>query len=98
MLVFAIGFLRRDAAGARLWWERLKAKPSFQFDDSLWDSRCALLLSENRLDEAGEAWEKADTWSRQLPAAGAWDAQRYAVTLLGHALEESRAMSLSPSI
>jgi Zn-dependent protease len=97
VFVFAVGFLRRDAVGARLWWERMKAAPSFQFADSLWASRCALLLSENRFDEAAEAWQKADSWSRQLPAAGASESMRHAVAQLGQALEESRAISLSPS-
>jgi tetratricopeptide (TPR) repeat protein len=96
--VFAIAFLRRDAAAARRWWERMVARDSFEFDDRLWNSRCALLLSENRLQEALEVWKKADAWARQLPKAGAWDAQRHAVQLLGRALRESLATAAVPAV
>jgi hypothetical protein len=92
--VFAIAFLRRDAAAARRWWERMVARDSFQFNEDHWNSRCALLLSENRLQEALEVWKKADAWARQLPKAGAWDAQRHAVQLLGRALSESLATAV----
>jgi hypothetical protein len=87
--VFAIAFLRRDSAAARRWWKRMEAKESFRFSDRLLDSRCALLLSENRLQEAAEVWKKADAWARQLPKAGAGDAQRHTIQLLGRALRES---------
>jgi len=89
--VFAIAFLRRDAATARRWWDRMIARDSFEFDGRHWNSRCALLLSENRLQEALEVWKKADAWSRTLPKVGAWEAQRHAVQLLGRALRESIA-------
>jgi hypothetical protein len=89
--VFAIAFLRRDAATTRLWWERMEARESYQFDDRLWGSRCALLYSENRLKEAAEMWKWADARARRLPKAGHWEAQRHAVKLLGRALDESLA-------
>ena len=89
IFVFAHAFLRHDAAAARRWWERMEARKSYRFGDGLWESRCALLWSENRLEEASEAWKKADAWARQLPAAGAWDAQRHAIQLMGQALNQS---------
>ena len=89
--VFAIAFLRRDAATARRWWERMIARDSFEFEGRHWNSRCALLLSENRLQEALEVWKKADAWSRTQPNVGAWEAQRHVVKLLGSALRESIA-------
>jgi hypothetical protein len=86
IFVFANAYLRRDAATARLWWERMEATKSFRFSDGLWASQSALLWSERRLEEAREAWKKADAWTCQLPESGFREAERNAVTLLRQAL------------
>jgi hypothetical protein len=90
--VFAIAFLRHDAAAARRWWDRMLTRESVSKkqprQQSRLASRCALLLSEGRIAEAAEVWKKADAWSRKLPKAGASDAQRHSIQLLGHAIRE----------
>jgi hypothetical protein len=90
--VFAIAFLRRDAAAARSWWNRMLSRESLKNNEprmqSRLASRAALLLSEGRLAEAAEVWKKADAWARKLPKAGASDAQRHRIHLLGRALRE----------
>ena len=91
--VFAMAFVGRDAAAARRWWNRMMQRESVsknkvQRQHARLASRCALLLSEGRIAEAAEVWKKADAWSRQLPKAGASDAQRHSIQLLGHALRE----------
>ena len=90
--VFAIAFLRRDAAAARRWWQRMRVRESLgkaiPRSHSRLTSRCALLLSEGRTAEAAEVWKKADACSRKLPAAGASEAYRHVVQLLRHALDE----------
>lgn len=90
--VFAIAFLRRDATAARRWWDRMHSRESVSRKQprhpSRLASRCALLLSEGRLSEAAEVWKKADAWARRLPKAGASDAQRHSIQLLGRAIRE----------
>jgi hypothetical protein len=53
------------------------------------------LLSEGRIAEAAEVWKKADAWSRQLPRAGATEAQRHRIQLLGRALRDSLGGSIA---
>jgi hypothetical protein len=91
--VFAIAFLRHDAAAARTWWNRMQSRDrlSASKPQSRLASRCALLLSEGRIAEAAEVWKKADAWSRQLPRAGATEAQRHSIQLLGRALQQQIA-------
>jgi hypothetical protein len=98
IFVLADAILRRDAVAARRWWDRMESRKSFRFTDNLWDARCALLWSENRLDEAGEAWKKADAWARQLPNTGAGETERNAVRVLREALDESIAKSAAQSL
>jgi hypothetical protein len=92
VFVFAVAFLRRDAAAAGCWWKRLEASKSYRPEEH-WSSRCALLLSEDRLDEAGQAWGKAMDWARQLPGSGSAEAERNCVRLLREALDESASRS-----
>ena len=89
--VFAIAFLRRDGAAARQWWNRMMLQESVtkkQQDVASLASRAALLLSEGRVEEAAELWNKADARARRLPEAGASAAQRQRIHLLGRALQE----------
>ena len=91
IFVYAHGMLRHDAEAARRWWEHIEAAKNYSFTDNLWNARCALLLSENQLNEAEEAWPKAEAWARQLPVTGAGEAERNAVRLLRQALDEAVA-------
>lgn len=91
-LVFAHAFLRRDAETARRWWNRMVTRESLtkqqpRTQDRL-ASQAALLLSEGRIAEAAEACSKAEAWARNLPKAGASDAQRHRIHLLGSALRD----------
>lgn len=90
LFIFGNAFLRRDAARARLWWERLESQNPPHLDEEYWTSRSALLWAENRLEEAKEAWHKADAWAQQLPRVGAGEAERNAVALLRKAPDEPR--------
>jgi hypothetical protein len=89
--VFANACLRRDAPAARRWWDRMESAKTFQFSDALLDVRGALLVSENRLDDAEADWKKADEWTRGLPATGQAEVKRNAVKLLRQALNEALA-------
>ncbi|MGA8302293.1 MAG: hypothetical protein WBE76_08595 [Terracidiphilus sp.] len=88
VFVFAVAFLRRDAAAASRWWERLEASKTYRPEEH-WSSRSALLLSMEQLDEAEEAWNKAADWAGQLPDSGYAEAERNCVRLLRQALDES---------
>ena len=48
------------------------------------------------IGEAREAWRKADSWARQMPAAGAYDRERDEVAVLGEALDAREAAQLQP--
>jgi hypothetical protein len=48
------------------------------------------------IGEAREAWRKADSWARQMPAAGAYDRDRDDVARLGAALDASETAQLQP--
>ena len=90
-LVFAHAFLRRDPAAARRWWDRMLSRESLTKKPRTHArliSRAALLFSEGRIAEAAEVWKKAEAWARQLPRAGASDAHRHSIQLLGRAVRE----------
>src|SRR5205085_2477278 len=81
-LVFAHAFLGRDSAAARRWWNRMVSRESLKKQPrtpSRLASRAALLLSEGRIAEAVELCDKAEAWARNLPKAGASDAQRHRI-------------------
>ena len=85
-LVFGHAFVRRDAAAARLWWNRMQSAKSTLPGSDRNLAFAALLWSEGRLDEARDAWQKGNAWAQQLPASGAGDAERDAAALLLAAL------------
>jgi hypothetical protein len=87
--VFDNAFLGRDAACARLWWERMETKKPDHFGVDYWLARSALLWIENSLEEAQEAWNKGNTLAQQLPVVGAYEFVQYRFTLLGQALDAS---------
>ncbi|WP_263367720.1 M50 family metallopeptidase [Edaphobacter bradus] len=93
--VFRTAFLRRDAAAARLWWQRMEAKNPTRFNVDYWLARSALCWVEHHLDEAQEAWHKAFALAQQLPKAGAYEYDRYRATLLWRALDQSLSARLT---
>lgn len=92
VFVFANAFLRRDPVAARAWWEKLEDKSKKRKNpEGHWTSLAALLWSENRIEEATEALEKADVWARQLAESGFAEVERNSVRLVRQALDESEA-------
>jgi hypothetical protein len=87
--VFGKAYLERDAAGTRLWWERLQAKKPMRLNADYWIARSAFLWSEHRLNEAREAWEKGNALVQMLPHAGAYESDRDHFALLHKELELS---------
>jgi len=91
MLVTGNALLRHDAQSARRWWEHMGSRKSYRFSDVLLDVRCALLYSENRMEEAEADWRAADAWASRLPATGQGAAKRDFVKLLRATLDERLA-------
>lgn len=91
VFVFGDAYLRHDAVAARAWWDKLEARKLSKSTEACWLSLSALLWSENRLEEACEAWNKADASARRRPNSGFAAAERNAVRLLRQTLDESLA-------
>jgi hypothetical protein len=86
--VFNCAYLQRDAAKARLWWERMEAKKPTHLGVDYWLAWTALSWIEDRQDEAREAWKKADSLASELPLAGAYEFDRHRCTLLHDCIEK----------
>ena len=69
-LVYRTAFLRRDAADARQWWNRLEARKPTHFGADYCLAQSALFWIEGRIDDARRAWDKGNLLAQQLPAAG----------------------------
>jgi len=89
--VFGNAFLRRDVATARQWWERMEKKKPRHLGVDYWLAQCALFWIENRGEEAREAWNKGSVLAQKLPAAGAYEFDRYRCSLLRKALDGAPA-------
>jgi hypothetical protein len=87
-LVYRTAFLRRDAAAARQWWERMEAKKPTHFGADYWLAQSALFWIEGRQIEARDAWEKANPLVQSLPAAGDYEFDRYRCALLHDCIEK----------
>jgi len=87
--VFGNAFLKRDAAAAHLWWERMEAKNLRRDSSDYWLARSALLWIENHVKEAREAWNKGNAMAQQLPNAGAYEFDRYRFNRLRQAFDTS---------
>jgi hypothetical protein len=75
-LVIDAALQRRDAARARLWWDRAEAKKPGLLNGDYWMARSALAWIEGDLDEARSAWAKADEYLRGMPHTGAYEFDR----------------------
>jgi Zn-dependent protease len=85
--VYGNAFFKHDLAAAQLWWQRMEAKGKSRQKVDYWKARTSLLWIEGSIGEAREAWQKADSWARQMPAAGAYDRDRDDIARLGAALD-----------
>ena len=87
--VFGNALLRRDAARARQWWERMESKKPTHFGVDYWLAQSALRWIESRPLEAYEAWNKGNALAQQLPAAGIYEFDRYRCSLLRQVLDQA---------
>jgi Zn-dependent protease len=95
----------RDAAAARLWWDRMSAKKPDRRSLHYWLAASALACIEGRTaesDEANAAWIKAASAARTLPPYGACELDRERLDLLRALLDEasthSRASTATPPV
>jgi hypothetical protein len=93
--VFRTAFLRRDAADARQWWERMEAKKPTHFGVDYWLAQSALCWIEGRKAEASIAWEKGNQLAQQLPPAGDYEFDRYRCALLHDCIEKEEINAAS---
>jgi Zn-dependent protease len=90
-------YLNRDAAAARLWWSRMKAKKAEPLTVDYWLARTALLWIEGRLREAEEAWQKADSKAQKLPRFGGYEFDRYRCAILREELDQAHVAAQEAS-
>jgi len=91
LFVFGNAFLKRDAAAARQWWERMQAKEPANQDEVYWLAKSALCWIENKSKEANEAWNQGNALAQQRPQAGAYEFNRDCFFQLRQALDEAQA-------
>lgn len=94
-LVYRTAFLRRDAASARQWWERMEAKKPAYLGVDYWLAQSALSWIEGRREEARAAWNKGNVLAQQLPAAGDYEFDRHRSALLHDCIENEAANTAS---
>ena len=87
--IFGNALYRRDAAAARMWWQRMEAKGVKRFDSDYWRARAALAWIENRTEDARQDWKKAYEVAQSLPQAGSYDFDRELVAALRRAMDSS---------
>jgi hypothetical protein len=80
-------YLNRDAAAARLWWDRMAAKKPKDLDFDYWLASAALHWIEGHQAEAEEAWQKANAKAQGLPHYGAYEFDRHLCALLRDELD-----------
>ncbi len=90
--VFDNALLKRDAAAARVWWNRMDERKNSTSDAAYWMSYSALLFAEGNLEEAEAAWELSNNLMQQCPQAGAFEYDRDCLAQLRDAI----AMSKTP--
>jgi len=89
VFVFASAYVRRDAAAARMWFERMQMKAPARLTPDYLRALSALHWIEGDLKEANEAWAKSNAMAKKLPKAGAYDFDRYCSSLLRRAMDET---------
>ena len=89
--VFVIGsvWLNRDAAAARVWWDRMEAKKDNRKNVDFWLARAALLWIEGDQADAEDAWQEANLDAQRLPQFGAYEFDRFRCASLREMLNET---------
>ncbi len=89
LFVFGNAFLKRDAASARQWWNRMEAKKATNLDEVYWLAKSALHWIENNVEQANEAWTTGNELAQRRPKAGAYEFNRDCFLQLRQALDEA---------
>jgi len=90
LFIFGNAFLKRDAANARLWWERMQAKNPTDLNSGYWEAKSALDWIECNYKEANEAWDKGSALAQRCSNAGAYEFNRDCFSQLRHVLDASQ--------
>jgi Zn-dependent protease len=90
LTVFIIGYglMRRDAAKARLWWDRREAKGDTEFGVNHWMAKSCLLWLEGQPQQAHEAWTKGNALAQKARPTGSDAFDTYRLGLLRGLLDE----------
>jgi hypothetical protein len=88
IFVFANALLIREAAAARIWWERLESKEPTRFNGGYWLAHSSLHWIEGDVRTAGESWQKGNNLVQKQPKAGAYEFNRHCFALLRQAMDE----------
>jgi hypothetical protein len=89
--IFAYAYVLRDATAARTWWDRMVALKPRKFGVDYWLASSALQWISGDATQANEDWAKARDKASKLPAAGAYEFDRYRCTLLRRVLDGDTA-------
>ncbi len=68
--------LNRDAADARLWWDRMEAKKRERLNADYWLAKTALHWAENDSNAARDAFNTGNTLVQKLPDVGTYNYDR----------------------
>jgi hypothetical protein len=91
IFVFCNALLRRDAASARLWWDRMDGKTDTDVGINYWLARSALMWVEHREGEAREAWDRGNELAQKASPTGSDEFDRYRLNLLRGVLDQPPA-------
>jgi Zn-dependent protease len=96
--VFVIGnaWLNRDAAAARLWWDRMLAKKNNCTNVDYWLAKAALMWIEGDRDQAEDAWQEANLEAQRLPQFGAYEFDRFRCAYLREAFDQAPFPTRAP--
>ena len=84
--VFANAYVLREAGAARIWWQRMEALKPTRFNVDYWLASTALHWIEGNTGQASNDWAKCNDIAMKLPAAGAYEFDRYLCGLLRRVL------------
>ena len=88
-MAFYEGAVACDARRAREWWDRVESTGGSRQELDYWKGNTAVLLVEGKLDQASEAFRKADELAQKLPEVGAYEFDRWCVDVLRRRLNET---------
>jgi hypothetical protein len=87
VFVFANAYVRKDAAAARQWWDRMQTKKVTRLGVDHYRAESALHWIEGKLDQANIAWSRSNDFANKLPHAGAYQFDRTCNNLLRQAID-----------